>query len=221
MPRLAPAAGPRRAVVAKPWVWRVQAMVSSYLPLLLMAMLATGTNWLVKNTPAPETQQALPPPSHDADYQMQDFVLQRFTPAGTLNVEIIGHELRHYPDTDTIEIDDARVRALVADGSVATGTAKRAVSNADGSEIQMLGDVHLVREATLATATQPARPALEVSGDFLQIFVNTEQMQSTLPAHISYGTAKLDVQNFVLDNLHGRLAFAGRGVAQLQPQPRR
>jgi lipopolysaccharide export system protein LptC len=48
--RSRPAAAPRRAM---PWHLRLREALSSYLPLLLMALLALATWWLVKNSPRP------------------------------------------------------------------------------------------------------------------------------------------------------------------------
>ena len=54
-----------------PWHERALAHVSAYLPLLLMALLALGTWWLVRNTPTvPQPKPALPP-RHEPDYTMQ------------------------------------------------------------------------------------------------------------------------------------------------------
>ena len=46
-------AGPPPAPVARalPWHLRLRDLLSAYLPLLLMALLALSTWWLVKNTP--------------------------------------------------------------------------------------------------------------------------------------------------------------------------
>ena len=99
---LLPEAGTAVAGAPKlPWHGRVLAVVSAYLPLLLMALLALGTWWLVRNTPtAPQPKPALPP-RHEADYTMRSFTVQRFAPEGPLRAQIDGDVLRHYGDTDT------------------------------------------------------------------------------------------------------------------------
>ena len=51
------------ALPSQPWHWRLRQAISAYLPLLLMAMLALGTWWLVQNTPSPEApREAAAPP---------------------------------------------------------------------------------------------------------------------------------------------------------------
>ena len=58
----APAAGPRWR--ALPWPARVLDAVAAYLPLLVMALLALGSWWLVKNTPLPQAAREPAPARH-------------------------------------------------------------------------------------------------------------------------------------------------------------
>lgn len=210
--RLAPAAGPRRPVSNKPWVWRLQSVLSAYLPLLLLVFLAAGTSWLIKNSPQPEDAQTEAPLKHEPDYSMQGFGLQRFDPKGAMRVEVEGREMRHYPDTDTVEIDGVRLRSIGQDGSITVASAKRAIGNADGSEMQLLGDVTLQR---MAAGQQ--RAGLEVRGEFLHAFLHTERLRSHLPVRVNYGNTELQLHNFEYDNLKGRLTFKGRSTARLDP----
>ena len=84
--------------------------VTIYLPLILTAALALGTYWLVRNAPKllePAPKEA---PAHEPDFFMRRFVVKSFQPNGDLRTEIFGKEGRHYPDTDTLEIDEVRFR---------------------------------------------------------------------------------------------------------------
>jgi lipopolysaccharide export system protein LptC len=122
-----------------PWYLRAIDTASTYLPLLLMAVLALGTWWLVKNTPLFEGDRAAAPLRHEPDYTMTQFMVQRFGANGAMRVQIEGDLMRHYPDTDTFEIDNPRIRAIGDDGRVTTATARLALSNRDGSEVQLTG----------------------------------------------------------------------------------
>ena len=109
-------AGPE-PVAAAPWPMRILDLVSAYLPLLMMAVLASGTWWLVRNAPSSDTPRIAAAPRHVADYVMTRFIVQRFARDGRLNTEIEGERLRHFPDDDTLEIDGARIRAIGNDGA--------------------------------------------------------------------------------------------------------
>ena len=187
-------AGPQ-PVAAAPWPMRLLDLVSAYLPLLLMALLASGTWWLVRNAPPEEAPAAVAPPRHEADYVMTRFVVQRFDATGTLRTQIEGERLRHFPDNDTLEVDDARIRAVGTDGLVTTATAKRALANGDGSELQLIGDAHVVRPG--AGATEP----IEFRSEFLQAFRNVERVRSHLPVVVTQGQSVVRAGGMEYDNL--------------------
>src|SRR3712207_1667199 len=99
---------------SQPWSWRLTELASAYLPVILMGLLALGTWWLVKNTAAPPDRAVTAPPRHEPDYEMREFSVQRYTPTGALQVQITGDVLRHYPDTDTLEVDNVKARTIDA-----------------------------------------------------------------------------------------------------------
>jgi lipopolysaccharide export system protein LptC len=200
-------------------VWRVQSLLSNYLPLLLMAFLASGTWWLVKNTPLISEPGEQAAPRHEPDYRMANFEIQRIGADGRLNVQVAGAELRHYPDTDTVEIDQVRVRAVGPDGSLAIAEAKRAISNGDGSDLQLLGNVHLRRLPPGSGENAPAQ--LEVRSEFLQVLANSEIMRSHLPVTIRQGGATLHAQNFEYRHLTGQVRFTGKAQGQIAARPSR
>ena len=194
-----------------PWPWRVLDAASAYLPLLLMAALAMGTWWLVKNTPLLEDDRALAPLRHEPDYTMNQFMVQRFAASGTMKVQIEGDVLRHYPDTDTLEIDNPRIRAFGEDGRITNATARQAIANRDGSEVQLSGGAHVVREATNKLA------AIEFRSEFLHCLQNTEQVRSHLPVVVTQGATEVRADSMAYDNLAGVLDLKGHQRAVLTP----
>lgn len=211
---LAPPQASARRRQPQPLAWRIQALLSAYLPVVLMAFLAAGTWWLVKNTPLLDGPTEPVPPRHEPDYRMQGFELQRFDTGGSLRFRVEGSEMRHYPDNDTLEIDGVRVHAFARDGGLTLATAKRALSNGDGSELQLLGDVQVQRFDKQRDGSLAAAPALEVRGDFLHALLNTERLRSHLPVQLNYGGGQMRVQSFEYDHLSGRLSFAGHSTAR-------
>jgi lipopolysaccharide export system protein LptC len=201
-----------------PWTSRVIDTVSTYLPVLLMAVLALGTWWLVKNTPVLDNERQVAPPRHEADYTMRQFTVQRFAAAGALRVQIEGDELRHYPDTDTLEIDNPRIRATGPDGRITVATAKRALSNGDGSEVQLSGGAHVVREAREA---RDEDDALDFRGEFLHAFLATEQVRSHLPVIVTQGATEIRADGMNYDNLSRVVEFKGRVRAVLSSSANR
>ena len=213
---LAPPPAPARRREAPPLLWRLQDLVGTYLPLLILALLAGFTWWLVKSTPLPDDADERRVLRHEPDYQMQGFELQRFKADGTLALQVRGREMRHYPDTDTLEIDGIELRAMGKDGTLTTAQAHQALSNADASEIRLQGDVQVRRYALAQAEQQPAQ--LEISGEFLQLNPLLEQMRSHLPVTLQAGQGRFSVQSFEYDNLSGQLQFHGRSNASYPPR---
>ena len=77
-------AGPE-SVATAPWPTRLLDVISAYLPLLMMAVLALGTWWLVRNAPNVDTPREAAPLRHEADYTMTRFVVQRFGSDGAIS----------------------------------------------------------------------------------------------------------------------------------------
>lgn len=188
---------------ALPWRARVFDTLLGYLPVLVMGLLALGSWWLVKNTPLAEVARAAAPPRHEPDYAMRQFSVRRFTPEGPLRAQIEGDVLRHFPDTDTLEIERPSVRAYALDGGVTLASAQRALSNADATEVQLLGNAQVTREATASNV------ALTFRGEFLHAFLKTERVRSHLPATVTHGGTVIRADTFSYDNLDRTVQMNG------------
>jgi lipopolysaccharide export system protein LptC len=193
--------------------------LSVYLPIILMGLMALGTYWLARNTPgvAPaDTQRVL---THDADYFMRGFSVKVFDANGRLKSEVHGTEARHYPDTDTLEIDQPRIRSFNARGELTVATARRALSNADGSEVQLFGDAVVTREASRNGQGAP-RPRMEFRGEFIHAFMETERVKSHKPVELKRGTDWFTADSLDYDNLEQVLELRGRVKGVLVPGAR-
>ncbi|MDB5965947.1 MAG: hypothetical protein JWQ72_2447 [Polaromonas sp.] len=202
-----------------PWrrALRLWDRVSIYLPVLLMGLLALGTYWLVRNSPvisAPEAPRAVP---HEADYFMRNFTVKSFDETGLLKSEIRGIEARHYPDTDTLEIDEPRIRSISPEGRLVTSTGNRGLSNSDGSEVQLFGNAHVVREPSKDAAGNDL-PRLEFQGEFLHVFVNDERVKSHLPVVLTRGSDRFTGDTLAYDNLTGVGDLKGRVRGLMVPK---
>ncbi|MES2717030.1 MAG: LPS export ABC transporter periplasmic protein LptC [Pseudomonadota bacterium] len=205
----APAPGqPARA--PQPWRYRLLQGLSSYLPLLLMALLAAGTWWLVRNTPQAPGVRAVNPPSQNPDYTMNGFAITRFSPDGQVALRIAGDVLRHYPATDRLEIDGVRIQATAPDGRTTNATARHAVANGDGSEIQLLGGAEVVSQLQ-------GGDRLEVKGEFLHAFLRFERLRSHLPVQVRHGGTEARAGGLEYDNLQRQLTLNGPVRATVAP----
>ena len=207
-------AGPEPVAPAAPWHLRLFDLASAYLPLVMMAVLAAGTWWLVRNAPPLDAPRPVAVPRHEPDYVMTRFVVQRFAADGTLRTQIEGDALRHFGDDDTLEIDAARIRAIGENGAVTLASARRALSNGDGSEVQLLGDARVTRPAS------GKEEAVEFRSEFLHAFRNIEQVRSHLPVVVTTGTSVVRAEGMVYDNLARVVDLKGRSTATFSTKKR-
>jgi lipopolysaccharide export system protein LptC len=192
--------------------------IAVYLPIILMGFIALGTYWLARNTPTAGPVEAQRPATHEPDYFMRRFSVKTFDAAGRLKSEIFGNEARHHPDTDTLEIDQPRIRSFDARGQLTVATAKLALSNADASEVQLFGDAVVTREATTAP-DGTLRPRLELRSEFLDAFLQAERVTSNKPVELVRGNDRFTADNLDFSNLEQVLQLRGRVHGRLTPEP--
>ena len=203
-------------------VRRVWDHMAVYLPIVLMGVMAMATYWLVRNTPLGSETELEAAPRHVPDYFMRDFSVKVFDAQGKLKSEIVGTEGRHYPDTDTLEIDQIRIRAYSAEGRLTTAQSARGLINADGSEAQLFDKAVVVREA-IQTAQGITLPRSELRSEFLHLFANTEMVRTHLPVELMRGARdRFTAERMTYDNLDRTLLLSGRvrgSLAARQTKP--
>ena len=190
--------------------------LSIYLPVALMALLALGTYWLVQSSPkagAPAVESAV---RQEPDYFMRNFSVRTFVETGRLKSEVFGSAARHFPDSDTTEIDQVRIRAFDDQDQLTTATAKRALTNNDASEVELFGNAWVVREAIVNKGVETS-PRMEFRSEYLHAFMNTERVESNQPVEIFRGKDVFSADTMEYDNLHQVMVMRGRVKGRLVP----
>lgn len=202
----------RRIMLQQSWE-----RITLYLPVMIMGLLALGTWWLVRNAPAPLAPAAEKVRSNQPDYSMKGFSVKSFDAKGRLQSEVQGDLARHFPDTDTLEIDLARMRSVALDGRLTLATANRALSNADGSEVQLFGNAIVTREPLPARPGVAAQPRMEFRSEFLHAYTQTERVRSDKPVVLTRGNDRFTADGMDYDNLDQVLQLRGRVKGLLVP----
>lgn len=189
---------------------------SLYLPILLMGLLALGTYWLVESAPVATAPVAQRPVRHEPDYFMNNFLVRTFVESGKLKSEVFGKTARHYPDSDSLEIDMVRIRSFDEQGRLTTATANRAWTNDDASEVKLFGKARIVREAQLDKSGQTL-PRIEFRGEFLHAYMDTERVISDQPVELRRGNDIFLADTMDFDNLKQVMNMRGRVKGTLVP----
>lgn len=190
-----------------------------YLPLLVMAGLALATYWLVHNAPTIGAPTAPLAVTHEPDYFMNGFSVRTFDAAGRVRSEVLGDKARHYPDTQWLEIDAIRIKSYDDKGRLTTATAVRGLTNEDSSEVQLLGNALVVREASAPNAGTVS-PRMEYRGEFLHAFMTTERVLSHKPVVITRGNDRFSADTLDYDNVDQVIQLRGRVHGTLDPSTR-
>jgi lipopolysaccharide export system protein LptC len=108
-----------------------------------------------------------------------------------------------------------RIRSFNDQGQLTTATANRALANADGSEVQLMGNATVVREAA---SGKVVAPRLEFKGEFLHAFMNTEQIKSNKPVQLTRGNDRFTADTMDFDNRAQVMQLQGRVKGTLAPK---
>jgi lipopolysaccharide export system protein LptC len=206
------ASAPREVVRGEPWPSRLLQGLARWLPILLMATLALFTFWLVRQTAAIAPERAESTPSHTPDYEMRGFAIQRHVASGAAPSVVEGDQVRHFPDTDTYEIDGMRMRWLDDEGHVTLVTARHATMDPARNEVVLIEQGHLQR---------PAQPGvdqgLDLWGDDLVFDTEAQTMRSTRPVTIQVGAHRFQSGGVVYQHRDQQLELRGGVKGTVRP----
>lgn len=202
----------RPRVVAEHWSIRLRDLLSTYLPLLLMLLLAGLTWWLVRIAPVPPAARTVEPSSQAPDYTLGEVELVRYRGDGSLMARIRARELRHYPVGDRMELDGAWLMADHPEGAL-LAQAERAFVTEDGQRVRLEGDVRLNRAAT------PSQPAFEARTQALEVDTKAGRAWTTQPVVWTQGDLKAQAAGFDYEQTGARLQLNGPVRAQMSAAP--
>ncbi len=101
-------------------------IVMRLLPLLLMAVVAGSTFWLVQINSQQETTRAPVVRKHEPDYYMERFSATELAQDGSTKMRFTGDKMVHFDDDQTYEVTRPAMRAYQPDRPPVTARATSA-----------------------------------------------------------------------------------------------
>ena len=198
------------------WLARAQ----SAAPLVLAGVLAGFTWWLVVSSP--DVGGGARPPEPDRgtpDYELAHARLARFDNQGRLEAVIDGDRMRHYPVTQTVQIDAMRLamrhpdgRRVLAQAQEGEWSEARGLASLTGEADVRLADVGVLPSAlTGAEAGQGAAPGVtRILGERLDLDTRARVLTSQQPVTVLREGSTVRAQTVRHDEPAGLTDLGGR-----------
>jgi lipopolysaccharide export system protein LptC len=182
-----------------------------------MSVLALGSYWLVRTAPRPPGPSAPTVVAHAPDFFMEKFSIKNFNGDGSLHAEVLGSAARHYSDARWTEVDAIALRAQDAAGRHTRASANKALANEDASEVQLIGNANVVRDAQ-TQGPGAGGSHIEFQGEFLHLLADAGLVKSHLPVELRHGANRFTADTLDYDDVTQVLRLHGRVHATLVPQ---
>jgi lipopolysaccharide export system protein LptC len=188
--------------------------VTVFLPVLLMGLLALGSYWLYRSTPTVKIDKAAEALRAEPDYFLKEFATRQYSSNGTLKNEIKGEIAYHFPISDQIDIKNIRVVTVNDRGQHTTGTANQALSNKDGSDVQLIGRAYVIQAPK---NTEPNAAPVEFASEYLHI-LKAEKISSNRPVLVTQGNDQFSAATLDYDSKSKVLDLKGQVSLRLTPK---
>lgn len=188
-----------------------------YLPVLTMGLLALGSYWILRSTPMPQEPAPARPATHEPDYFMRDFSVRSHGADGQLRSTLSGTRIRHYPDDDTIEIDQAHLLAFGEGGTLTLAQARRLSTDGSQSEYRLEGEVSVNRSGRTSQDGR-ALPDMRFTGEQLRVYDDNQRIASDLPVELTQGGNRITAETLRYDASTQVADLQGRVRTQFSPR---
>ena len=187
---------------------RASQLLSLYLPAFLMAGLALGSWWLVRQNPEPVAVQS--EPARILDYEMREFSTVTYSANGKAANALAGSSMQHY-STGEMHIAQPRILLQHENGGQTQASAKQAISNDDASDVTLQG------QALITRTSSAAAPEMQLRGEQFHITQKGQLIVAPQAVDIERGKLRFTAGGMQYDADSGVLLLT-RGVrGQIQP----
>lgn len=186
--------------------------LSVYLPLLVMAILASGSWWLVRSVPDLLTPENGKTVRLDPDYRLTHFSVKSFDTSGRMTREVSGNNAQHYPATEALHIEQIRIYAESESGAKMNARAMTGIATDDGAKVTLTGNAYAIRHPYNES------PKLELRGDRLVALPEQDRVTSSDPVNITRDRDVFTAATMDFNSSTGEYLLQGRVRGTLAPK---
>ena len=187
--------------------------LSVYLPMIVMALLASGSWWLVRSVPEllmPAVNKAV---REEPDYRLENFTVKSFDVSGRMTREVSGDKAQHYPASETLDIEQIRIYAENETGKILNARSRQGLATDDGKQVTLIGDASAIRQAF------DTSPQLELRGQRLVALPDDDRVVSSDPVQITRDRDVFTAQTMDFNTNTGEYLLKGRVQGTLNRKP--
>lgn len=166
---------------------------SAALPLSILLILAVITFWLRYATEFPPARND-GKTRHDPDYVIAGATLKKLDSAGKLQYTLVADRVRHYPDSDTTDLENPRMLYLHPTKPPVTVSARQGHLTSKAKTVELHDEVEVRRQAT------DAHDELLVRSAQLTVLTDEEKAFTKNEVHITQGASWVRGTGMQVDN---------------------
>ena len=182
-----------------------------YLPLIVMAILALGSWWLVRSLPELQPTDSARPARTEPDYRLENFTVKTFDKAGQLTRQIQGASATHFPQPNKLHILRIQMFARNEAGNEFRAQANKGISSDDDKQFDLIGDVRAVRQGDART------PLTRLRGERITSLMDEDRLVSALPVEITRDRDVFTSETMDFNTRTGQYVLQGRVRSIIAP----
>jgi lipopolysaccharide export system protein LptC len=156
---------------------------SLWLPLAILLVLAVLSFWIERSVQV--SANGDPATRTEPEGIMENFDALRTDDTGQPHYRLTARKLKHYSNSKRTELDAPRFVQLDPQMGEVTAVAQQATVSPDGGEVDLRGEVQVLR------AARPGQSAMSLHTARLVIFPERDMLHSPGPVDVSDATLKL------------------------------
>lgn len=157
---------------------------SLWLPLAILLLLAVLSFWIEHSVQIEANGSALP--HADPEGIMENFDALRTDTAGQPQYRLSARRLKHYSNSKLTELESPHFVQLDAETGEVSATARQGTVSPDGSEVNLRGDVNVLR------AAQAGQSAMSLQTEWLIVFPERNLLRA--PGAVDIRDATMNVR---------------------------
>jgi len=185
---------------------------TSWLPLVVLALLVGLTLWLNQLVQAPQSR-ADGSRRHDPDLVVQNFNARKLGEDGRVLYTLAAKKMVHYPDDDSAHLESLTMEAFEPGQPKLTVTADRGRLEQGGDRVWIESNVVITRDP------DPKMGALRVTTVQLLVLPDAGIARTSSEVHMQSATGRADAGGLELDN-KARTLKLDRVRSTMKPTPR-